>query len=228
MPFVRRTIPLLAVLAMLLAAAPAMADVTELGDFADQPFPTASCPDNCQAIGKVSGYQVQIGTHKNPYVVPKSGRIVAFTIKLGNPNAQQVQYFNGLFGGAPSARISVLKTLPRGRQAELLAQSEVFQLSSYLGSTPSFVLSKPLSVQAGRTIALTVPTWVPAFGVGLGSDFAWRSSRSSKNCNSQAPSTQEKLKSVTAYQCFYRTARLLYSVTYVVNPTPTNSSTSHH
>jgi hypothetical protein len=164
--------------------------------------------------------------------VPKPGKIVAFTIKLGSPNAQQVQYFNGLFGGQPSARISVLKTLPRGHQAELLAQSDVFNLSPYLGSTPSFALSKPISVQAGRTIALTVPTWVPAFGVGLGPDFAWRSSRAKNACNGQTAATQEKLKSTTPYQCFYRTARLLYSVTYVANPTPAKSTTKstnqHH
>jgi hypothetical protein len=208
-------------------AAPAYGTVQEVGLPADSPFPDASCPTNCQAIGRVTGYQVQIGRSKNPMTVSKSGKVVAFSIKLGQPNTQQTQFFTNLFGGQPQARISVLKTLPKGHMAELLNQSEVFNLGPYLGSTPTFALHTPLSVQAGRTIALTVPTWVPAFAVGLGSDQAWRSSRSSKDCNSQAPADQQRLKSVAAYQCFYRTARLLYSVSYVPNPTPTNPPPSH-
>lgn len=225
MPFVKRILPAIAALFVLAAAAPASATVTELGAPSDSPFQAASCPDSCQAIGRVTGYQVQIGGHKNPFTTPAPGHIVAFTISLGQPNAQQTQFFTNLFGGQPQARLSVLKTLPRGRQAELLAHSEVFNLAPYLGSTPSFFLRNPISVQAGRTIALTVPTWVPAFGVGLASDQAWRSSRPSSNCNSQAASQQDKLKSVKAYQCFYRTARLLYSVTYVPNPTPAATPT---
>ena len=35
---------------------------------------------------------------------------------------------------------------------------------------------------------------------------------------------QQTVKSQHPYQCFYRTARLLYSATYIPNPTPTTTT----
>src|SRR3954447_8309905 len=101
MPVVRRIIPVLAALFALAAAAPAGADVKELGG---AQFPAAACPANCQAIGQVTGYQVQIGAQKNPMQITKPGKIVAFTIALGKPDKQQTQFFNNLFGNVPEAR----------------------------------------------------------------------------------------------------------------------------
>ena len=215
----------------LAAAVPAGASVQELGQPSDAAFGAASCPDNCQAIGGMTGFQVQIGSHKNPYVLTQAGKIVAFTVRLGKPNANQQQYFTNLFGGQPQARITLLQQVrsTRGHRVprwtyRIAAQSEMFNLAPYLGSDPSFALSKPLDVKKGQTVALTVPTWLPAFGVGLGQDQAWRSSRNSKSCNGTAQSAQQTVKSQHAYQCFYRTARLLYSVSFV--PTPAATSTA--
>jgi len=230
-PIVKRLLSafaLAATLSLVAATAALASTVVEYGEPSDSPFQAPSCPSNCQAIGHVTGYQVQTGSHKNPMTVKDPGKIVAFTISLAKPSDQQMSFFSNLFGGAPQAQISVLKTLPRGHQAELLAQSETVNLSNYLGSTQTFVLRKAVSVQAGRTIALTVPTWVPAFAVGLGGDQAWRSSRPAKDCNGQSQAAQTKIHSVTAYPCFFRTARLLYSVTYVPTPKPTNTTTTHH
>src|SRR3954451_11860988 len=225
MPVVRRILPVLAALFALAAAAPAHADVKELGSATD--FPAASCPTDCQAIGQVTGYQVQIGSAKNPMQITKPGKIVAFTIALGQPNKEQTQFFNNLFGTEPQARLSILKLGPRKRRATLVAQSEVFKLAPYFGSTPTFALSKPISVGPRNVVALTVPTWVPAFAVNLGADQAWRSSRSSENCNDvQQPAAQQTLKSTRSYSCFYRTARLLYSASYIPNPTPTTPPAS--
>jgi hypothetical protein len=224
MPVVRRLIPALAALFALAAAAPAGADVKELG--ANTAFPAASCPDNCQAIGQVTGYQVQIGSAKNPMQITKTGKIVAFTIALGKPNQQQTQFFNNLFGNQPQARLSILKLGHRKRRATLVRQSEPFNLAPYFGSTPTFALSKPINVYSRNVVALTVPSWVPAFAVNLGADQAWRSSRSSENCNDvQQPAAQQTLKTTRSYSCFYRTARLLYSATYIPNPTPTTAPT---
>jgi hypothetical protein len=40
--------------------------VREVGEYKDVPLPQAGCPLSCQAIGHVTGYQVQIGSHRNP------------------------------------------------------------------------------------------------------------------------------------------------------------------
>ena len=215
----------------LAAAAPAGATVQEVGQPSDALFSAASCPDNCQAIGGMTGFQVQIGAHKNPYVIAQPGKIVAFTVRIGQPNANQQQYFTNLCGGQPQARVTILQQVrsththrvPRWTY-QVAAQSEVFNLAPYLGSDPSFTLAKPISVKKGQTVALTVPTWLPAFSVGLGQDQAWRSSRSSKSCNGTAQAAQQTVKGQHPYQCFYRTARLLYSVSLVVSPTPTSTT----
>jgi hypothetical protein len=211
----------------LVFAAPASAKVREIGVFDDAPFPAAGCPDNCQAVGGVTGFQVQIGAHKNPYVINRKGKIVTFTIKLGKPNAEQTQFFTNLFGGKPQARLALLepskKKKDKGKnKAKLVAQSELFDLAPYLGSTPTFALDKPLVVSAkGQILALTVPTWAPSFAVNLASDQAWRSSRPKNDCNGTRNSAAKTIGNSRQYQCFYRTARLLYSATFVPDPKPT-------
>jgi hypothetical protein len=214
---------------LLLAAGPAFASsVREVGDYSDVPLPQAGCPLTCQAIGHVTGYQVQIGTHKNPYVITRDGNIVAFTIRLGQPDAQQTQFFANLFGTPPSARLTLLKKpkadKPKTNDLKILGQSEVFDLSRYLGSTPTFTLSKPLRVQAGSTLAITVPTWAPAFAINLGPDEAWRSSRNKNDCNGTSQTAHQKVGKVHSYDCFYRTARLLFTATFVPDPKPTSGT----
>lgn len=231
MPVVTRLAAIITIVGGLAMAAPAYGSVQEVGQPSDAAFSAASCPDNCQAIGGITGFQVQIGSHKNPYVITQPGKIVALTLRLGKPNANQQQYFTNLFGGQPQARVTILQQVrsthrhrvPRWTY-QLVAQSEVFNLAPYMGSDPSFALSKPIAVKKGQTVALTTSTWIPAFGVGLGQDMAWRSSRSSKGCNATTQAAQQTVKSQHPYQCFYRTARLLYSVTLI--PTPAATSTT--
>jgi hypothetical protein len=171
----------------------------------------------------VTGYQAQIGSHKNPFLISKPGKIVAFTIRLGKPSDQDMQFFTNMFGAQPSARISVLKLAHKKRRARLKAQSDVYNLAPYLGSTPTFALKQPIPVGPRNVVALTVPTWAPAFGQGLGTDHAWRASRNPANCNDvQRQSAQQTLNSLASYSCFFRTARLLYSVTYIPDPPTTN------
>jgi hypothetical protein len=193
----------------------------EIGDFPDQLFPAAGCPATatCQAVGHVTGFQVRIRNHRNPFVIRQNGKIVAFTIRLGKPDARQTQFFTNLFGGSPQARLSLLR-MDRGaaKPGHLVSQSEVFNLSRYLGSTPTFVLSRPLVVRSGYTLALTVPTWAPAFAITLPTSMVWRSSRPSNDCGGTSQAAQQTIGSVREYRCVYRTARLLYSATFVANP----------
>ena len=85
---------------------------------------------------------------------------------------------------------------------------------------PSWV---ELKVDKRSVIALTVPTWIPAFAVNQPADTAWRFSR--ENCDdAQEPAAQQTLKSLRTYACFKRTARPVYSVTFVPDPKPTNEA----
>jgi hypothetical protein len=211
-----------AAVVVLTAALPqsAFAVVEELG--VTNPVPAPSCPDNCQAVGRVSGYQVQTAGARNPFRARGRGKIVAFTVTLGNPRADQIEFFNNLFGGEPQVRLTVFRIGTR-RRHRVTGQSEVFDLSRYYGSSPTFALSRPLTVRKDYVIGITVPTWFPGFSVGLGNNEAWRSSRSEEDCNDvRQDAAQDERGSLRQWTCFYRTARLLYTVTMVPDPRPTS------
>ena len=207
-----------------MVAVPASASYRELGQVKGQKLPQSSCPQDCEGIGQVTGYQVQVGSAKNPYQVNRPGKITAWSIRLGKPDANQVQFFTNLFGPKATGRISILSIGHRDRKAKLVSQSPVVQLNPYFGSSPTFALDKPLAVGPRNVVALTIPTWAPAFAVKLGADQAWRSSRSQSNCNDvQQKAAHQTVGSTKAYGCFYRTARLVYTATYVPNPKPTSA-----
>ncbi|HYZ29170.1 MAG TPA: hypothetical protein VE570_08965 [Thermoleophilaceae bacterium] len=217
------------VIAALVVASVALGRVAELGTTLDDN--TAACPDNCQAIGQVSGFQIQKATRKNPYRLRSYGKVVAFTVKLGKPNDSQIQFFNKLFGGPPQIMLTVLKpyTPAAGekRQANkyvLAATSPLYELTNYFGSDPTFALPRPLSIKPGYIVGMTVPTWAPAFAVNLGDDMQWRSSRDPASCDDvRQDAAQDVRGSARTYGCVYKTARLLYSVTYIPDPKPTTT-----
>src|SRR4051794_1136767 len=217
------------ILALFAVVAVAMGKVTELGTTLGDH--TAACPDNCQAIGQVSGFAIQQGTRKNPYRLRSYGKVVAFSIKLGKPNASQISFFNKLFGGPPQVMLTVLKpyvaTNGEPKQANkyvLAASSPLFARQDYFGSEPTFALPRPLSIKPGYVVGITVPTWAPAFAVNLGDDFQWRSSRDPKACDDVRQDAAQDIRgSARTYGCVYKTARLLYSATYIPDPKPTTA-----
>ena len=224
MPLMRLfTASVVACAALAFAAQAQASSVRELGYPTSAPFPPADCPTNCQAIAQVSGQQVELGSTRNPFRVTKPGYIVAWTIRLGQPSTDQVTFFKTTYGATSQARLSVLKSLKKGHRYQLTAQSDLFSLEPYFGSTPTFVLKAPLRMHTNDILGLTVPTWAPAFAHGLDAKQAWRSSHSGAACTATnpAPAAQQKIKSVAVYGCLYRTARLLYSATFVPDPTPT-------
>jgi hypothetical protein len=216
----KRLVPLVFGCLLLLTGPPASARTIEVGQ--PEPFQAASCPENCQAIAQVSGYNVEIGRSKNTYRINRPGRVVALTLRLGEPNADQLNYFRTTFGGASQARVSILKPAKTKQRHRLVAQSELFTLDPYFGTTPTFALRRSLPVPKGHIIALTVPIWALAFAHGLGNDFAWRSSHHDDECTSATPPPAAQMSpgSLRIYGCFYRTARLLYSVDFVRDPAP--------
>lgn len=208
-------------MALLVLAAPAGAEVRELGLNADGTLPDATCPDKCTAIARVTGYPVQIGAVKNPFLVTEPGKVVAFTLKLGKPTAEQTTFFANQFGQPAQVRLTVLKPARSKYRHRLLDQSDIITVQPYFGSTPTFALSKPLIVKKRSVIALTVVTWAPAFVVDQATDVAWRYSR--QNCeDSTETAAQQTLKGLRTYACFKRTARPVYSATFLPDPKVTN------
>lgn len=213
----------IALLATALLAVPAtvQAAPVELGSATDVP---ASCPDDCQAVGRVTGYQLRAGTTRSPFRIRRRGKIVAFTIALGNPRRDQIEFFDNLFGGPSQVQLVVLRPGTR-RRHRLTGRSQVVQVNDYFGSTPTFALERPLTVKKDYIVAISVPTWIPSFAVNQPESDVWRSSRDPDSCeNVRQHAEQTRRGSLRTYGCIYRTARLLYSATFVADPRRTTTT----
>jgi hypothetical protein len=189
-----------------------------LGQTASEPDP--SCPDlPCQAVGSVTGFQVDNGQMKLPLTVPHDGTIKAWTLTLAQPTNSQRTFFNGFFGTPPQARLAILRRIPGTSppRYNLRRQGSVKVLSPYLGQTVKF--SADLKVEKGDIVGLTVPTWAPAFAQDLTASNVWRASREEGACKNATDirqgEPQEKVGTRRTYGCKYTTARLLYTATLV-------------
>jgi hypothetical protein len=187
--------------------------------------PEPSCPKTpCEAVGSVTGFQMFADGVRAPFKAREDGFVVAWAIDNSDPNQNQTDFFadfyeSGAFGTAPAARISVLKR-KEGRAYKLKAQSPAIALNTVLGSRQTFTLADPLKIRKGEFLALTIPTWAPAFSVDLSGDGnIWRSSRAEGACsgtqNIKDGKPHQKVGSEKEYGCDYKTARLLYWGYYV-------------
>ena len=100
---------------------------------------------------------------------------------------------------------------------KLVRQSPLEVLTPYFGQTVTFVLAKPLLIRRGTIVALTIPTWAPAFAVNLASSNVWRASRNRNKCDKvadiKAGSSHNQVGNVRNYACAYKGAKLTYSAT---------------
>jgi hypothetical protein len=225
MPIHRRlSLSLTGGLAVLLAgAACAQARVVEVGSADGAPAP--SCPSApCLAIDRTTGYQATIGSRGGPDVVPANGRIVAWTIALGAPDAAQVSYFDSNFGQA-SAGITVLRRGKKKLQRFNVGGSGIAKLQPYFGQVVQFPLHQTIRVRKGDIVALTVPTWAPALSQLLSDGTGWLASRPRGGCDDTDTQTAHTKLGPTRYRCKYP-ARLAYSATVVTSPqrTPTTGT----
>jgi hypothetical protein len=203
---------------LLVVPAAASARIIELGAIAAKPAP--SCPTTCEVISRTTAFQTRVAGQRRLFVAPKDGRIVAWSITLGTPKPRHLKYFEDSLGGPAQAGISVLRQGDR-RYGRVTAESPVQTLTPYFGQTVQFPLTTSLAIKEGDVVALTIPTWVPALGVGFGRDTVWRASRDKDACDDkQTQSAQTDLQDLTQYKCAYRTARLTYSATLITMPVP--------
>ncbi len=199
-----------------------IAKLTEVGVLGETTPPTVpSCPSpTCLAVSRTTGFQVKVGSTRNPLAAPRNGTIVAWTIMLGKPNATQTKFFNANEGGPASAGIAILRPEKRTQLGyKLVAQSPVVQLQPYFGMTAQFPLASTIQVKKGDVVALTVPTWAPALALGFSHETSWRASRPKKQCSAtNSQTTQTAIGSTAPYYCLYQTARLTYSATLISTP----------
>ncbi|MGH2923043.1 MAG: hypothetical protein ACRDKH_03305 [Solirubrobacterales bacterium] len=215
---------------VLLAALSGGADLAEAKVLGAARPAAASCPDSCVVEARVSGFQTDIDGIRNPFRIPAHGRIVAWSIKLGKPAKEDLKTFNGRFGPS-QARISILKPVktrrgrrPRKVRYRLLRQSPIQDLQPFFGETTTFGLADALKVRKGNIVALTMPTWAPAFAVGQ--EGRWRASRKASRArgpcflrgglaNIEAGGPHDQTGTQRRYGCGYRGARLLYSARFL-------------
>lgn len=189
-----------------------------LGSTATVPDP--SCPElPCQAVGSVTGFQVSTTQGSLPFRVRRDGKVKAWTLTLAEPTNMQRSFFNNFFGTPPQARLSILRRVPGSDppRYNLRRQGSIHVLSPYLGQTVKFGAS--LKVEKDDIVALTIPTWAPAFAQDLSAKNAWRASREEGKCTNTTDvrqgKSQEKVGIRATYGCRYSTARLLYTATVV-------------
>jgi hypothetical protein len=206
-----------ALVAALACAAPASARIIEVGATAAQATPT--CPsDPCRAVTRTTGYQAKVADSRAAYVVPRNGRIVAWTIALGSPDERQIQFFEDGYGEA-SAQLTILR---RGTRLfhRVIGQSPVQQLQAYFGQRVQFPLERSIPVRRGQVVALTVPTWAPALSQVVDDGSSWRASRAKERCRDfERQTAQTQMRQLTQYRCLYR-ERLTYTATLITNPRP--------
>ena len=216
------TIALLGVAAALAVPAVAPATLAEIGVVGEAKTPAVpSCPASpCLAVSRTTGFQVKVGSTKNPMNIPREGSIVAWTVTLAKPTAAQIKYFNSSEGGPAEAGIAVLAPQKKPNLSyKLIAQGPTVKLEKYFGQTAQFPLETTIPVKKGDVVALTVPTWAPALALGFGNDTSWRASRAKKQCTStSAQSDHTALNTSVQYYCLYQTARLTYSATLISTP----------
>lgn len=215
MPLRKTLIAAAAALAALVTAAPASARIIEVGAAAQEAKPT--CPSSpCLAVSRTTGYQASVAGDRSAYVVPRDGKIVAWTIALGDPDRRQVEFFESNYGEA-QAQITVLR---RGTRlySRVVAQSPLKKLKPFFGHKVQFPLPRALNVKKGYVVALTVPTWAPALTALLDDGSSWRASRPKAGCDDTDRQTaQADVEDLTRYLCRYR-ARVTYSATMITRP----------
>lgn len=180
--------------------------------------PSPACPKSCFVAGSVTGFQTVADGKGTPFTVPSNGHIVAWSVSLGKPVAEDIANLNtyfpkNKFKGKTAARLSILKPKGKGK-FKLTRQSPPIALESKLGTEPIFTLGKPLRVKKGQRVGLTTPTWGSYFQLGLPKgDNQWIASRNPNKCSDKyekKAKPQQKVGSTRRYGCRFNGERLLY------------------
>jgi hypothetical protein len=195
---------------------------------------TPTCPDACTVEGRFTGFQsLTSDGGVRPFQAPYDGKVISWSISLGNPKREDRAFFVRLFDRPAQARIGIIKRVGDSPPVyKLVRQSPIQILTPYFGETVHFALDHPLTVLKDQVVALTIPTWAPMFRRELPLDDTWRGSREKGRCNypdlsmgierlrayAQHNYPQQKPQSTKQYGCYFRGSRLFYTATVVKKP----------
>jgi hypothetical protein len=169
-----------------------------------------SCPGGCELVARQTGFQESLPDGSEPDRMSRAGLIVGWSIKLSRPSPSQIAFGNAEFGGEPRAQLALLRPTGRPQQYRLVASSPTVDLLPYLGQETRFTLTQPLPAKLGDVAALSVPTWAPAFAVGLGANARHRTAE--PGCTTISTwAAQTMLGSVAPYSCEFTNGALTYS-----------------
>lgn len=209
----------------------AQAQIIELGQQgATDPataLPTGNCPDNCYVLTRTTAFQLKVGPDRTMYVAPSKGRIVAWSLGLGNPNLDQAADFKKRFGGVPKVSISILKPkiqrINRKKKTvyTLVASTPEVDVTPYFGQRIQMPLQQTLAIDKGMIVALSTSTWLPALRVGQEATTSWRASRTKAGCAKfDLQTALQNPGNSSMFECLYRGERLAYSATFISQSEP--------
>ena len=192
----------------------------------------------CLVVGSLTTFINKLGEKKHPFVAPRDGRIVAWSIELGhkpshrspkgNPEGKSnLEFFQDLFGSerygkGPVARLAILKRQGSGVEFKLVDQGPTEKLSGpFYNKDTVITLDRPLPIKKGEIVGLSSMTWIPMLKPHKRGDgkSAWRTNLKKGDCNDQgiiAGNPQKKVGSIREYGCQF-SDRLFYKAWFVPN-----------
>jgi hypothetical protein len=191
-------------------------------------------PEDDTVEGRVTGIQKVGGGRERLMKAPSDGKLVAWSVKLSKPSKPVDDFFRAIFFAGsrsdPYGRIAVVRHV-EGRKYKLIRQSPAVDLNRFRNERPVITLRRPLRMREGDLLALTIPTWLPAFAkisrreadrFGGKQANQWIASRPSDHCSPDGATFRDKKRyaqgsrphkkegSIRRYGCRYRGGRLLY------------------
>ncbi|MGE4425998.1 MAG: hypothetical protein AB7G37_06065 [Solirubrobacteraceae bacterium] len=199
--------------------------VKELGEVADGKKP--QCPENCSLVTRTTVLPTSVTGSRTLFEAPANGRIVAWTVTLGDPVEKDREALEKQLGRA-KAQLVILRR-EKGVTTAVKAGSSTKHLDPYFGSTVTFALPKTLSIRKGDVLGISVPSWAPVLVQGYDAKTSWRASRPKGRCGgTTAERMQDYYTDTTlavgksgSFNCLYKAERMAYTATFVPNPTRT-------
>jgi hypothetical protein len=214
-----------------LAASPAVAgavSVSEIGTVSDGRAPR--CPESCSVITRTTAMPTSTNGDRNVYAAPGNGTIVAWSLTLGAPSADDRKALEKQLGRS-RAQLTVIR---RGKSVAgtAIGASPLKYLDPYFGGEVTFALPQTIAVRKGDLIGLTVSSWAPNLVQGYDSKTSWRASRPAGRCGGTTDerkadyyvNTTLGVGKVGSFNCLYKSERLAFSATFI--PTPTRRTAS--
>jgi hypothetical protein len=191
-----------ALLVLLAVPAVAISPAIEIGGPGGLPAPSCNgTPANdrgkpkglgrCSVLTMTTLYPIRDGASDNPTTVPRNGRIVAITMRIGKLKDSRTctkkgyktikgkrtytcltydtfaekSYFDKTFGSGSRVRIVVLRSVTKRRgqimPKQVVAMGREIRLEPLFGKTVTLPLTNSIAVRKGDVVGLSVPTYAP-------------------------------------------------------------------